>query len=172
MDQELSSDAWLIQPFLRNRWNTKLALPALKRRAWNLGILHANGVRAHQPRATPWETGLQWHGPPCKGGGSFRSLRPFRAPECRGGPAFPGCYPGLICATRFQRVLLREGARGKKVQTPVTALKRRAIVGQSLRDNKLDRCSGLRPRGALASKRPVPGAGRCPHTQTGSLGFH
>jgi hypothetical protein len=28
-----------------------------------------------------WETSLQWHSPPCKGGGSFRGLRPFRAPE-------------------------------------------------------------------------------------------
>jgi hypothetical protein len=64
---------------------------------WSLDILHANGVRAHQPRATPWETSLQWHSPPCKGGRSSRGLRPFRAPECSEGPAFPGCYPGLIC---------------------------------------------------------------------------
>jgi len=33
MDQELSCDARLIQPFLRNGRNTKPALPALKRRA-------------------------------------------------------------------------------------------------------------------------------------------
>ena len=57
----------------------------------------ANGVRAHQPKATPWETSLQWHSPPCKGGGGFGGLRPFGAPECSDEAAFPGCYPGLIC---------------------------------------------------------------------------
>jgi len=33
MDHDLSRDARLIQPFLRNGRNIKLALPALKRRA-------------------------------------------------------------------------------------------------------------------------------------------
>jgi len=68
---------------------------------WNLDILHANGVRAHQPRAAPWETSLRWHSPPCKGGGSSSDLRPFRAPEHSEGLAFPGCYPGLICWRAF-----------------------------------------------------------------------
>jgi hypothetical protein len=82
---------------------SRFPTPALSRRERNcsLDILHANGVRARQPRATPWETSLRWHSPPWKGGGNFRGLRPFRAPECSGGPAFPGCCPGLICCRAF-----------------------------------------------------------------------
>ena len=81
---------------------------------WSLDILHANGVPAHQPRATPWETGLQWQNPPCKGGGSFRGLRPFRAPESRG---FPRALPWADMLARFQRVLMREPDRNRNVQT-------------------------------------------------------
>jgi len=90
---------------------------------WSLDIPHANGVRAHQPRATPWETSLQWHRPPWKGGGSFRGLRPFRAPECSGGGAgFPRELPWADMLARFQRVLLREWARSENVQAPGTGL--------------------------------------------------
>jgi hypothetical protein len=76
-----------------------------------LDMLHANGVRAHQPRLTPWETGLQWHMPPCKGGGNFHDLRPFRAPEHSVGPAFPGCYPGLVCCALSAHLDLGDFAR-------------------------------------------------------------
>ena len=88
---------------------------------WNLDILHANGVRAHQPRATPWETSFQWHSPPCKGGGSFRGLRPCRAPEFSEGPAFPGCYPGLICRRAFSACSCGNGLEAimSKLQSPV-----------------------------------------------------
>jgi hypothetical protein len=94
---------------LRNRVNSPECCPGgtidnspvLKRRAWSLGILHANGVPAYQPRATPWETSPQRHSPPCRGGGSFRGLRPFRAPDCPEEQAFPGCHPGLICWGAF-----------------------------------------------------------------------
>jgi len=88
---------------------------------WSLDIPHANGVRAHQPRATPWETSLQWHRPPWKGGGSFRGLRPFRAPECSGGgPGFPGSYPGLICWRASSACSCGNGleARMSKLQAP------------------------------------------------------
>ena len=92
--------------------------------AWSLGIMHANGVLAHQPRATPWEAGRQWHSPPCKGGGSFRGLRPFRAPECSDGPAFPsrfGIGTGLVCRRAFSAFACENGlgARMSKLQIPL-----------------------------------------------------
>jgi hypothetical protein len=52
----------LIQPSLRDGRNTKPLLPVLKRRAWSLDVLHANGVRAYQPRATPWDWSLDIFG--------------------------------------------------------------------------------------------------------------
>ena len=109
---------------------------------WSLDILHANGVPAHQPRATPWETGLQWQNPPCKGGGSFRGLRPFRAPERSEGPSFPGCYPGLICWRAFRACSCENRIETgmSKLQNP--ALKRRAILGcPSGTDCRGERCA-------------------------------
>jgi hypothetical protein len=95
--------------------------PDAEREEWAgaaIDILHANGVRAYQLRATPWESSLEWHNPPCQGGGSFRGLRPLRAPECSEGPAFPGCYPGRVCRCAFSACSCESGleARMPKLQ--------------------------------------------------------
>jgi hypothetical protein len=54
------------------------------------------------------------------------SLRPFRAPECSEGPAFPGCCPGLICCALSART---PWAAWAQHQCPQTALARSALQG-------------------------------------------
>ena len=58
----------------------------------------------------------------------------------------------LSCHARFIQPFLRNG---RTIKPALPALKRRAIVGQSLRDNKSDLCWGWRFHGTLDSRRSV-----------------
>ncbi len=68
-----------------------------RRESHNRGsdVLHANGVRAYQPRATALGKPSRNPNPPCKGGGSPRDLRPCRAQEPSTGRVSQGVTLGL-----------------------------------------------------------------------------
>jgi hypothetical protein len=71
---------------------------------WGLDILHANGVRAYQPRATALGGPSRNPNPPCKGGSNLNpeanaTARVTRALAGRTSPIrppFPGWYPGRV----------------------------------------------------------------------------
>ncbi len=78
-------------------------------------ILHAHGVRAHQPRATALGKPSRNPNPPCKGGSGFRDLRPCRAQE-PSKARFPRVLPwaGLLRAFSAGSVSSRRRARMSK----------------------------------------------------------